>query len=438
MSGRPVVSVVVPTRGRPGALKRCLESLSRQDYPTDAFEIVVIDDGSPQPVTLPELRLRRVTRVAVARRRGGPPRRATIGLEHARGEYVAFIDDDCEASPGWLRELVGALQQHPGAGVGGPVVNDLARNPFSEASQALVSFLCEYYNANPEDARFFTSNNLAFPRAALMEAGGFDAEYQRAAAEDRELLRSLATPGPAARHRAGCAGPPLAQPHAARLLAPALLLRHGRMALLATSCQRPVQPCQGGAAGVLREPAHVAGQDARRCGPAGWRAPRPRAGGQRRRLLLRGDAAAMISPGGQNVTRTPNCSVRGSPTAVTGLNVDTGIRRIRRRCRRSCSASRLLTRLVRLNASTSPSSFDAAADAERAAHAQAQREEVAADAGVARDERRRPARRSSAAPIDAVRERPAGRALQAVHARHDVERQRRVGPAASCSPGSRG
>ena len=186
MSGRPFLSVVVPTRGRPGALKRCLESLSRQDYPADAFEIVVIDDGSPEPVPLPgpgsgvSPRLHRQAQA-------GPAAARNRGLEIARGEYVAFIDDDCEAAPDWLRQLVSVLQEHPGAGVGGLVVNELARNPFSEASQALVSFLCEYYNANPQDARFFTSNNLAFPRAALVEAGGFDAKYQRAAAEDREL-----------------------------------------------------------------------------------------------------------------------------------------------------------------------------------------------------------------------------------------------------------
>ena len=207
MSGGPIVSVVVPTRGRPGALKRCLESLSRQDYGTDAFEIVVIDDGSPQPVTLPEL-ASGAPLTLHRQPQGGPAAARNHGLEHARGEYVAFIDDDCEASPDWLSELVGTLQEHPGAGVGGPVVNDLACNRFAEASQALVSFLCEYYNANPEDARFFTSNNLAFPRAALMEAGGFDAEYQRAAAEDRELCdrwrrqgrRLITAPGALVRH----------------------------------------------------------------------------------------------------------------------------------------------------------------------------------------------------------------------------------------------
>lgn len=202
------MSVVVPTRGRPGALRRCLESLSHQDYPADAFEVVVIDDGSPEHVVLPaaiggglDVRLERQPQA-------GPASARNHGLQLARGEYVAFTDDDCEASPGWLRALVRGLEQHRGAGVGGTVVNELRRNLFAETSQALVSFLCAYYNADPEDARFFTSNNLAFPRAALMDVGGFDAEYQRAAAEDRELCdrwrrqgrRLVASPDAVVRH----------------------------------------------------------------------------------------------------------------------------------------------------------------------------------------------------------------------------------------------
>ena len=181
----PTVSVVVPTRGRPGALKTCLLSLSRQDYRADAFEIVIIDDGSPQPVSVPEIAGPSIRLVRQAQ--AGPAAARNHGLALAEGDFVAFIDDDCEASPDWLSRLVSMLRQHPGAGVGGPVVNELVRNPFSEASQVLVSFLCAYYNRDPGDAHFFTSNNLAFPRAALLEAGGFDAKYQRAAAEDREL-----------------------------------------------------------------------------------------------------------------------------------------------------------------------------------------------------------------------------------------------------------
>jgi GT2 family glycosyltransferase len=99
---------------------------------------------------------------------------------------VAFIDDDCEPAPGWLAALLDAARLRPECGLGGTVVNRLRDNPFAETSQLIVSFLCSYY-ADDRTGRFFTSNNLAFPTEALRAAGGFDATYTRAAAEDREL-----------------------------------------------------------------------------------------------------------------------------------------------------------------------------------------------------------------------------------------------------------
>ncbi len=67
------------------------------------------------------------------------------------------------------------------------MVNALRTDAWAEASQLLVGFLYDYYNGDPVSARFFTSNNLAFPHRRLVDIGGFDPFYQRAAAEDREL-----------------------------------------------------------------------------------------------------------------------------------------------------------------------------------------------------------------------------------------------------------
>jgi glycosyltransferase involved in cell wall biosynthesis len=44
----PKFSIVVPTYNRPESLRRCLQSLAQLDYPRDAFEVVVVDDGSRQ------------------------------------------------------------------------------------------------------------------------------------------------------------------------------------------------------------------------------------------------------------------------------------------------------------------------------------------------------------------------------------------------------
>ena len=180
----PTFSVVVPTFDRPAALARCLDALEELDYPRDRLEVVIVDDGSRAPAVVGARRVRvRVHRCA----RGGPARARNVGARIAAGEYVAFTDDDCRPAPGWLSGLAAALAAHPDGGAGGPVVNALAANPCAEASQLLVSFLYEYYNADPLHARFFATSNLAFRRDAFLRAGGFDTRYRLAAGEDREL-----------------------------------------------------------------------------------------------------------------------------------------------------------------------------------------------------------------------------------------------------------
>jgi len=148
----------------------------------------VIDDGSQQPLSAPARLAPGGTPVVVVRQANtGPAGARNRGLAEARGEFVAFIDDDCQADARWLEALITGLQSRPGAAVGGTVVNALDRNPFAEASQILVSFVRDYYNGQAARTRFFTTNNLAFPRDALSASGGFAEEYVRAAAEDREL-----------------------------------------------------------------------------------------------------------------------------------------------------------------------------------------------------------------------------------------------------------
>ncbi len=185
--GPPTISVVVPTRNRPAALGRCLSSLAQQDLPSESFEILVVDDGSAAPVTVDPAVSTRVRTRVLRQPHGGPAAARNVGVQKARGRFVAFTDDDCVAGRTWLSALVEALERSPGAGAGGQVINALAGNAWSEASQMLIAFLYGYYNRDPVSARFFTSNNLAFPRDRLIEAGGFDPVYQRAAAEDREL-----------------------------------------------------------------------------------------------------------------------------------------------------------------------------------------------------------------------------------------------------------
>lgn len=187
MSRTPTITVVVPTHGRIGAAARLVRTLQAQRLPDgQSFDVVVVDDGSPVPVEITAEDAGTLPVRVIRQARRGPAAARNAGVEVSDAALVAFIDDDCEPAPGWLAALSDAALRHPGCGLGGLVVNRLRDNPFSETSQLIVTFLCNYYGSGPT-ARFFTSNNLAFPSDALRQAGGFDACYTRAAAEDREL-----------------------------------------------------------------------------------------------------------------------------------------------------------------------------------------------------------------------------------------------------------
>jgi GT2 family glycosyltransferase len=184
----PTFSVVVPTCNRPRQLAACLGALAGLDYPRERFEVVVVDDGSPVPPKEVVASFRpRLYLVFLSRPNAGPGVARNTGALRARGEYLAFTDDDCGPDPSWLASLADRLAASPGALVGGRTVNALPGNRYAAASQTLVTYVYDYYNADPDRARFFASNNLAVPRDRFLTLGGFDARFPRAAAEDRDF-----------------------------------------------------------------------------------------------------------------------------------------------------------------------------------------------------------------------------------------------------------
>jgi GT2 family glycosyltransferase len=183
----PLISVVIPTYNRPEPLRACLESLTRLRAPAGGFEVVVVDDGSDPPLApVVEAKADRLPARLIRQANAGPAAARNAGVEAAAGRYIAFTDDDCAPDPDWLCVLADRLNQHPGALIGGRIVNALPQNLGATASQHLIGYLYGYYNDGPA-ARFLTSNNMAVSRRAFQEAGGFDTNLRRAAAEDREL-----------------------------------------------------------------------------------------------------------------------------------------------------------------------------------------------------------------------------------------------------------
>ena len=188
----PRVSVVIPTYKRAGLVVRAIESVLQQTFCD--FELIVVDDASPDdtPQRVATIADQRVRLVRLAKN-GGQARASNVGIAQARGEYVAFLDDDDEWLPNKLELQMARLGQD------------------GDASAAY----CRVYRQTPEGLQppeprssfwegditdgLFTQDVAMTPsayivkRSALLEVGGFDETL--VAAQDMDLWLRLSQAG---------------------------------------------------------------------------------------------------------------------------------------------------------------------------------------------------------------------------------------------------
>ena len=183
-----LASVVIPTHDRPEALGRCLDALGRQTVEAGWFEVVVVDDGSSPALVLEAERWAGKFRLSVVRQANtGPAGARNRGVVAAQGEVVVFTDDDCLPEPDWLEIILAAWRENPEALVGGSTYNGLSGDLFAETSNFILDLVYAHFNASPEEAYFFASNNIACGRQAYLEQGGFDISFCCWGGEDRDF-----------------------------------------------------------------------------------------------------------------------------------------------------------------------------------------------------------------------------------------------------------
>ncbi len=122
-----LVSVVIPTWNAGPYLDAAIESLVSQTLPADQFEIIVVDDGSTDdtPAHIDAMAARHPNLTAIhSAHSGWPGRPRNIGIEHASGEYIHFMDQDDRMSPDALRRLVEMAKHNDSDIVLGKVASD--------------------------------------------------------------------------------------------------------------------------------------------------------------------------------------------------------------------------------------------------------------------------------------------------------------------------
>ncbi len=105
----PKVSVILPTHNRPALLAEAIGSLQAQTLPD--WEAIIVDDASSPPV-LADVTDARIRVIRHEQAQGGAAAKNS-GIQHARSDILAFLDDDDCYDPLYLERAVGILEQHP-------------------------------------------------------------------------------------------------------------------------------------------------------------------------------------------------------------------------------------------------------------------------------------------------------------------------------------
>lgn len=112
----PFCSIVIPALNEEQFIRQCLESLTRQTYPRDHYEIIVVDNGSTDKTV--EIASQYANRV-VSKPEGNVGSIRNHGISMANGRIIICTDADCVVDPTWIEAGVDLIQRKPGCAFGG-------------------------------------------------------------------------------------------------------------------------------------------------------------------------------------------------------------------------------------------------------------------------------------------------------------------------------
>jgi hypothetical protein len=200
----PLVSVIVPTRGRPELVRQTIAAVVAQTYPGDIECIVVHDQESPDEELAALGTARRSIRVVSNTHTPGLAGARNTGLAFTSGEFVAGCDDDDLWHPDKLQRQVDRLLSEPdliavGSGIRLLLPGDKTLEWPGRADRISYELLLR------NRVKELHSSTLVMRREAFDKAGGYDEELPYGYSEDYDWVLRLARVG-----GVGLLAPPLA------------------------------------------------------------------------------------------------------------------------------------------------------------------------------------------------------------------------------------
>ncbi len=176
------ISIIIPAYNAGDKLKECLEALEKQSFPTEQYEIIVVDDGSTDATA------------SIVKNYGvlyfyqdnkGPAAARNKGAEMSRGDIILFTDSDCVPDRDWIKEMFSSFQVPEVVGVKGAYKT--SQRAFW-ARFAQVEFQ-ERYNLLLKNKYIdmIDTYSAGYRKDVFLSAGGFDTSFPVPNNEDTDL-----------------------------------------------------------------------------------------------------------------------------------------------------------------------------------------------------------------------------------------------------------
>jgi cellulose synthase/poly-beta-1,6-N-acetylglucosamine synthase-like glycosyltransferase len=192
------VSIIVPFRNEARNILKTYESLINQNYPTDKYELIFINDSSDDNSlellsNLPKKENVYVYSVPNDYSINAHKKRAIrFGIEKSKGEIIVTTDADCLHQKNWLKELLKFMDDNTGF-VSGPVKFNSNENLFSKMQELefaglVISGAGLIGSGNPI---ICNAANIAYRKKAFDEVGGFTYQMSLSSGDDELLMQKI-------------------------------------------------------------------------------------------------------------------------------------------------------------------------------------------------------------------------------------------------------
>jgi glycosyltransferase involved in cell wall biosynthesis len=174
------VSVIIPVLNDCDRLEICLNSLEKQTYPKELYEVIIVDNGSDENVEALVKKFAQFAALAYEPQRGSYAAR-NKGISLAKGEVLAFTDSDCIPAQNWLETGVKNILSMPNGGLVAGKIEIFFKHPDQPTSveyyDMITNLQQKYYT---EVEKYGATANLFTCKKVFEQIGYFNANLKSA------------------------------------------------------------------------------------------------------------------------------------------------------------------------------------------------------------------------------------------------------------------